>query len=179
MVAKRIYRNQREKVIGGVCAGIADYFDVDVTWIRLAFVLSIFAKGFGIVAYIIAWIVFPRDERTGSQLEADRARGEAPAKARGDAWRQGLNGGSRNVVGIILILLGVLFFLDQNFYWFGFDTFWPVILIGLGIFLLMRASEPHEEGAADSAYTPAVATEAPGAPAAASESDPKKGETDA
>ena len=54
MPTKRIFRNQREKVIAGVCAGIADYFDIDVAWVRLGFVLAIFAKGFGrpaILAY--------------------------------------------------------------------------------------------------------------------------------
>jgi phage shock protein PspC (stress-responsive transcriptional regulator) len=150
MPAKRIYRNTREKVVGGVCAGIADYFDVDVAWIRLAFVLSVFASGFGLLAYVIAWIVFPKDERvpghhpesaTGSDVSATTS---APTSSGRTARK--VASGSRNAIGILLVLLGVLFFMDQNFWWFRFDAFWPVILIGLGLYMVLRPlqSEPSE-----------------------------------
>ncbi len=55
---KRLYRS-RPRVIGGVCAGLAEYFDIDPTWIRLLFVLLIFASGIGLIAYVIGWIVIP------------------------------------------------------------------------------------------------------------------------
>lgn len=150
MPAKRIYRNTREKVVGGVCAGIADYFDVDVAWIRLAFVLSVFASGFGLLAYIIAWIVFPKEDRVPGQVAAaPQAPAVAESERSGSAREFGRKAasGSRNAAGIILVLLGVLFFMDQNFWWFRFDAFWPVILIGLGLYLLLRPSalaEPSE-----------------------------------
>ncbi len=165
MPAKRIYRNPREKVIAGVCSGIANYFDVDVAWVRLAFVLSIFASGFGILAYAVAWIVFPKDERVPGAPEAPMAGSEsAPAADR--KVRKLSSGSSRNAVGIVLILLGGLFFLDQNFWWFRFDAFWPVILIGLGIYLVMR---PGSQGETEPAAR-AVATSAPtGAPDASSD----------
>ena len=51
----------KDKKLGGVCAGIAEYFDVDVTPIRLAWVLlTIFSAGFpGIIAYFICWLIMP------------------------------------------------------------------------------------------------------------------------
>lgn len=151
MPAKRIYRNTREKVVGGVCSGIADYFDVDVAWIRLAFVLSVFASGFGLLAYIIAWIVFPKDERVPGQTPqappaADGSTGADSGSSAREFGRK-VAGGSRNAAGVLLVLLGVLFFMDQNFWWFRFDAFWPVILIGLGLYLLFRPAalaEPSE-----------------------------------
>jgi len=154
MPAKRIYRNTREKVIGGVCAGIADYFDVDVAWIRLAFVLSVFASGFGLLAYVIAWIVFPKDDRVAgeSQASAGASKADSTTGSASSAVpaRHSIVGGSRNAIGVILVLLGVLFFMDQNFWWFRFDAFWPVILIGLGLYLVLRPlsqSEPAESRA--------------------------------
>ncbi len=58
---KRLVRLMREKKIAGVCAGFADYFDVDVTLMRiLTLVLAIFT-GVGFIAYIIAWIAMPKD----------------------------------------------------------------------------------------------------------------------
>jgi len=147
MPAKRIYLNQREKVIGGVCAGIADYFDIDVAWVRLAFVLSIFIHGFGVIAYIVAWIVFPKDPRSAAEVEQMHARAEAQTAGaeRARRRRTAFSHGSRNAVGIILVLLGLLFFMDQNFYWFRFDAFWPLILIALGLYMLVRAAQPSED----------------------------------
>lgn len=165
MPAKRIYRNPREKVIAGVCSGIANYFDVDVAWVRLAFVLSIFASGFGILAYAVAWIVFPKDERLEGAPETQTAASETAAVAEAKV-RKPSSGTSRNAIGIVLILLGALFFLDQNFWWFRFDAFWPVILIGLGIYMVMRpGAQPESEP------TATVATQASGS-ASTSSSDP-------
>lgn len=56
---KRLYRSQQQKMIAGVCGGIAEYFDVDPTIVRLGWVLLGFAGGSGILAYIIAWIIVP------------------------------------------------------------------------------------------------------------------------
>ena len=163
MPAKRIYRNTREKVVGGVCAGIADYFDVDVAWIRLAFVLSVFASGFGLLAYIIAWIVFPKDDRVAGQVttppEAPAGSESGPSHAASEFGRKAA-GGSRNAAGILLVLLGVMFFMDQNFWWFRFDAFWPIILIGLGLYLLLRPSALTESQESRSAMQ--VASVSPG-----------------
>ena len=47
--------------IAGVCAGFANYFHVDVTLVRLAWVLTVLFAGTGILAYIVAWIVIPKE----------------------------------------------------------------------------------------------------------------------
>ncbi|MDR3610754.1 MAG: PspC domain-containing protein [Ignavibacteriaceae bacterium] len=57
---KKLYRSARERMLGGVAAGLADYFDVDPTIVRLVFVLSVFAGGAGLIAYIIMWIIIPQ-----------------------------------------------------------------------------------------------------------------------
>ncbi len=59
-MTKRLTRNP-DGMIGGVCAGIADYFELDSSLVRLAYILiSIFSVAFpGIFAYIILWIVIP------------------------------------------------------------------------------------------------------------------------
>lgn len=54
---KRLYRDTKEGKLGGVCAGIGDYFNLDPVLIRLAFLLLIFTGGF--IAYLIAWIIVP------------------------------------------------------------------------------------------------------------------------
>ncbi len=51
----------KKPILGGVCAGIADYVEVDPTLIRLLWVLmTVFSAGFGIFAYLVMWIIMPR-----------------------------------------------------------------------------------------------------------------------
>jgi len=58
---KRLYRaSEKDSMVGGVCAGIAEYFDIDPTIVRLLWVLFIFGMGTGLLAYLILWIVVPR-----------------------------------------------------------------------------------------------------------------------
>jgi phage shock protein PspC (stress-responsive transcriptional regulator) len=57
---RRLFRDPDDHLVGGVCAGIANYFDVNPLWIRLAFALSFFFAGSGLILYIILWIVIPK-----------------------------------------------------------------------------------------------------------------------
>ncbi|MBQ8802863.1 MAG: PspC domain-containing protein [Tyzzerella sp.] len=58
---KRLYKSTTDKKLDGVCGGIAEYFNIDSTIVRLALVLFCLAGGSGILAYIIAAIVIPRE----------------------------------------------------------------------------------------------------------------------
>ena len=58
---KRLIRPQQDKMIAGVCAGIADYFGMDVTMVRLLVVVgTVLGLGSLVIAYIIAWILIPQ-----------------------------------------------------------------------------------------------------------------------
>jgi phage shock protein C len=56
---KRLMRSSKDKKIGGVCAGLADYFDLDATIVRLCWLLAILFAGTGMLIYIVLWIVLP------------------------------------------------------------------------------------------------------------------------
>ena len=57
---KRLYRNTDDKKVAGVCSGIADYFDVDPTLVRLAWVLlTVLSWGWLLLGYVLAWIIVP------------------------------------------------------------------------------------------------------------------------
>jgi phage shock protein PspC (stress-responsive transcriptional regulator) len=60
---KRLYRSLDNRKIAGVCGGLADYFDIDATMVRLAWVIFTLAGGAGILAYIIAWILIPDQQK--------------------------------------------------------------------------------------------------------------------
>ena len=61
MESKRLYRSRRERLVCGVCGGVAEYFNIDPTIVRLAVLLFVFCAGSGVLAYIIAAIVMPDD----------------------------------------------------------------------------------------------------------------------
>ena len=58
---KKLYRaKEKDSMIAGVCAGIAEYFDIDPTLVRLIWVAFVLAFGGGILAYLLFWIIIPR-----------------------------------------------------------------------------------------------------------------------
>jgi phage shock protein PspC (stress-responsive transcriptional regulator) len=58
---KRLTRSTTNRMVGGVCGGLAEYFNVDVTLIRLLFVILVFAPGPGFLIYLVLWLVIPPD----------------------------------------------------------------------------------------------------------------------
>ncbi|MBI5530249.1 MAG: DUF2807 domain-containing protein [Candidatus Doudnabacteria bacterium] len=71
---KRLFRNPDDVLVAGVCSGIAAYLDVDPVWVRLIFALTIFFGGFGILLYLILWIIVPF---ASTDTEKMQMRGEA------------------------------------------------------------------------------------------------------
>jgi phage shock protein C len=60
--SKPLRRSRRHKAIAGVCAGFADYFDLDISLVRVIWLLVALFGGGGLIAYLICWIVIPREE---------------------------------------------------------------------------------------------------------------------
>lgn len=61
LARKRLLRPRADRRIAGVCAGFAEYFDLDVTLVRLVWFFTAFLTGVGLLAYPIAWIVIPEE----------------------------------------------------------------------------------------------------------------------
>lgn len=56
---RKLYRSRKDRMIAGVCAGLADYFNIDPTWMRLLFILFFFAGGSALLVYLIMWLIVP------------------------------------------------------------------------------------------------------------------------
>ena len=56
---KRVYRSKKNRMLGGVCGGIAEYFGIDPVLVRLLFLLLFFMGFVGIIIYIVAWLLIP------------------------------------------------------------------------------------------------------------------------
>ena len=127
---KRLYRDENDKVLGGVCAGLANYFGIDVTIIRVIFVVLAISFGFGLISYIILWIALPSSATnviggTRKRLFRDPD----------DKKIAGVCGGIGNYFGINPWIPRVLFllpFLSFVFHWshWGFFDFPNFLRIG-------------------------------------------------
>lgn len=188
---KRLFRSEQNRMLAGVCGGLAVYLDVDATLVRIAFVLLALVHGLGVLLYLVMALLTPREsalehspehtvsnnagEFVGAARSAaagvreafagthagpppppptpegrwapstsaesgEEGSASAPAEAPpppptrpGSQRRGGL------VVGLVLVGLGALF-LARNLGWFWIDwgTYWPVILIAIGVALIVR-----------------------------------------
>ncbi|NOY88792.1 MAG: PspC domain-containing protein [FCB group bacterium] len=131
---KRLYRSSTNKIIGGVCGGLGEYFEIDPVLIRILTVLLFLASGFGLLAYIIAWIIIPKEELTISSEEK-----MPPAKEINySPWHKYLP-------GIILIAIGLILLIREHWFWFDWGDFWPAVIIVLGLFLIFHRKNKKEQ----------------------------------
>lgn len=56
---KKLYRSRKDRMIAGICGGLAEYFGIDPTWMRLIFILLFFLGGSALIIYLILWIIVP------------------------------------------------------------------------------------------------------------------------
>lgn len=58
---KKLYRSRYKKAIGGVCGGFSEFFNIDVTILRLVWAAAIFLAGTGLLFYLICWLIIPEE----------------------------------------------------------------------------------------------------------------------
>ncbi|MDE4541493.1 PspC domain-containing protein [Thermoanaerobacterium sp. R66] len=132
---KRLYRSRNQVILGGVCGGIAEYFDIDVTIVRLIWALIALVGGSGVLLYIIAWIVVP--ENPYQQKDDDYNVGNNNDH---EVERPKISSGrkSSEVFGWILIALGLFLLIRIFMPWFDLRIFWPVLLIAFGLLFIFK-----------------------------------------
>ncbi len=158
---KKLYRSNKDKMLGGVAGGLADYFAIDPTLVRIIFVVSLFAGGAGVLAYIILWIVVPEEPYafaasnagTGSAGGTETSAGTNETTGTGSAeegksqpdYQQYYQAMAEqkhkrsSIFGVVLVVVGLLFLLDNFIPRIHFGDFWPLLLIAVGVGLLLNA----------------------------------------
>ncbi|EGW40744.1 PspC domain-containing protein [Desulfosporosinus sp. OT] len=147
-MTERLYRSAREKMLGGVCGGLADYFSVDVTLVRLIVLVATFAGGVGFLAYLAAWAIIPVNpvDQHGRTEQHNRETGDAVREIESDIvlTTKGLDRHENHekrtkFAGGILVTLGVFFLLERVLpYWFDMSKMWPLLLIIIGLAIIWR-----------------------------------------
>jgi phage shock protein C len=144
---RRLYKSRRNKIIDGVCGGVAEYFDVDPSIIRLIWVLVALMGGTGFIAYLIAMIIMP--------VNPEHLVLPAPITTQTSDRND-----KRRFFGVLLVLIGSLILL-VNFGWFWDFGWWsfshkillPLLIIGLGAFLIYLQTSRKKTPASDSEVT--------------------------
>jgi len=144
-MAPRLHRSANERLVAGVCGGLAEYLEVEPFLVRLAFVVATLWGGFGVLAYVILALVLP--------IEASLQAATAPRPERG-----------RDVAGGLLILLGGVLLLGNLGWapWLTWNFFWPAVLIVIGAALLVRGSGAPDHPAGWDGTIPAGVAERSG-----------------
>jgi phage shock protein PspC (stress-responsive transcriptional regulator) len=118
--SRQLYRDQSRKILGGVCAGLGNYFNVDAVWVRLFFALLTFAWGFGLLVYLIMWIAIP-----GSYTLEDVAGNRKLFRDNERKVIGGVSGGLAAYFGFDIIVIRILFVVTGCF---GFGLVAYVVL---------------------------------------------------
>lgn len=145
---KRIFKSRKDRMIDGICGGVAEYTGVDVTLVRILWVASIFVNGLGIVAYILFMIFVPLNPDHLS-LKQTEMKKQSPAL----------------FIGLFFILSGCILVLrnfDFCFFWplrklwrlthwwgLSWNYIWPLILIVLGVgyvIFIINRDKPGSKG---------------------------------
>jgi phage shock protein PspC (stress-responsive transcriptional regulator) len=159
---RRLTRRTDERLLGGVAGGVAEYLGVDVTLVRLAFIVTACFGGVGVIAYVVGWIVLPEGPPVAGSEPRLRDR--------------------RQLLGYALVAVGLLAVGGRLGWTFQHDgAFWPVVLVALGATVLWlrtrdvgreplpspAASKPDPAPSAAPPAPPERATEPTTAPAPA------------
>ena len=136
MENRKLSRNSMNKVIGGVCSGLAEFFGLDVALVRIAFVIAFMFASFGFWLYIILWIVLPvegQQSTVNSQQSESVSESESVSKSESKV--------KSVLAGSFVILIGLLFlinnFIPINWVW----KLWPLILVAIGVVMIVTSSK--------------------------------------
>ncbi|MFO7882290.1 MAG: PspC domain-containing protein [Kosmotogaceae bacterium] len=139
---KRLYKSRKEKMIDGVCGGIAEYANVDPTIIRLIFFLLIFAGGAGIILYLIAMIIMPRkpikeDETVHEEVTEENTEEGKKERVSPES--------SKIILAAIIIVIGIFLllnaFLPAGWFTLSWKILLGIILVAGGGIIIYRSFE--------------------------------------
>ena len=150
-MSTRISKSRTDRVIDGVCGGLAEYLGIDSLLVRMAFVALMFVNGMGVILYLILMIIMPKAEaldqspkatiQENAQEMSDRIREAGEELGTAFSKKTEEKHSNRAVwFGILLVLIGIIFLLKNLnlIRWFDNDLLWPLIIIFIGAWLLIK-----------------------------------------
>lgn len=156
----RLYRSNKDRILFGVCGGLAKYFGIDSSLMRiLVIVLTIATAGLGILVYVAMAFIVPLEGSTKTtpkeivleNVEEAKTTAQGLGKDIKDTFAgkksesqetENLQTRRRNIFGVILIVIGIFLLLGVFgiFHWVSWAVLWPVVLIAIGLIIILSVS---------------------------------------
>ena len=145
--AKRLERSRTNRVIAGVCAGLADYFNIDIALMRVLFVVATICGSFGFWMYVILWIVVPEEKILGPGDSGTKTTDDTIDITPKEDKEEKKTGNGALIAGLILIFIGLVALADNFLYVAWMWKLWPLILVIIGAVLLINSlkNEKNEQ----------------------------------
>lgn len=155
---RRLERSTTNRVVAGVCGGLAEYLAIDATLVRVFFVIATIVTAFlFLLVYIVLLILMPLpgqrppiDDIWPNAHTGDPSEPAAPGTAEGEPSRAAPRPSGadvdrrRNTIGYVLLALGLVFLVGNlgAFRFIQWNVAWPLVLIALGVLLLVQRARP-------------------------------------
>lgn len=135
---RKLYRNTRDRVFGGVCSGLSEYAQVDKGLLRFLTAVTILATGVfpGLIAYILCCIFIPTEEQAFKDQTYTNYENVNPTPSNPENVRL--------IIGVALILIGLLSLAKLIFKWIDYRYIVPPVLVLIGAVLVYK-SRGHSE----------------------------------
>lgn len=142
---KRLYRSNKDRIIFGVAGGLADYFEIDPTLVRLVFIVLTIWSGVGVILYILGAVAIPELEETKTETKGGKTKTEKTGSEIGQKVESATKQVSENlknrltgeqIAGLIILFIGLIFLGEMLFPTFEFGRLWPLILVAIGFVMV-------------------------------------------
>ena len=156
---RKLHRSKTDKIFAGVCGGLADYFDIDATIIRLLFILIVAFGGSGLIIYLLLWLIMPKSPNEPAIITEERVREMAQEiRDKAEEFKEDLtkeepqhqssdhdsNRRRGGLFGWVLLILGLIFLFNSLApMWMRMHLFsyWPLIPVFLGLVMIVNSNK--------------------------------------
>ena len=151
---RRLYRCRENRMLAGVAGGLAEHIGVDPSLVRIAWLVSVFFWGVGILLYIAMAIIVPLEPLTPEEAAAHAADPAALGQS-GHRHREG-TGRLVTFFGVLLLLIGSIALVDAYLpTWATWRQLWPLLFLGAGAFLIYTSTRRGSDEGGDLPGAPA------------------------
>lgn len=154
-MSKKLYRSTNQKVFGGVCGGIAEYFDIDPVIVRILFVIAVFGWGVSFLIYILALFIVPKNHLIYQNVYNNYDQNNSSQNANNQEYasydynnyvqEEKISNKTKNFFGITLIVLGAIILLDDFVELIRIEYVFPSLLIIAGFYIISSNRKSNEE----------------------------------
>lgn len=138
---KILYRSETDKVIGGVCGGLAETFGIDSTLVRLVFLVAFIFGGTGLLLYLILWVIIPTKKNISKSVNDTIHENIEELKETATNFGKNIKTDNNNkmFIGIVVIAMGIIFLMNNfGYHVVSISKLWPLVIIALGFMMISR-----------------------------------------